>query len=153
MKYQQKNFFNFERFYETLFFDQFSNVKPDFSTHYFKERFRNIMQYKSTFSKAQRTTFTANKFPGPEKYDPNLYDITFYPDLNQAYRGKKRYWKKTFVNKTGPVFSHKKQEKESKKQNIEKNDDDNSIKVDIKPLPQEYFQKNKQQLYWIYLWS
>ena len=64
-----KNFFNFERFYERMFFDVFEKIDPVFQTNYFKERFRNIMILKPTFAKSERTYFQSNNFPGPQKYD------------------------------------------------------------------------------------
>ncbi len=71
-----KNFFNFERFYEKLFFDLFEKTEPVYQTNYFKERFRNIMIFKPTFSKSERTYFQSNNVPGPQKYErANIYDL------------------------------------------------------------------------------
>ena len=70
-----KNFFNFERFYEKLFFDLFEKTDPDFQTNYFKDMFKNIMNFKPTFSKSERTVFQSNNVPGPQKYPANVYDL------------------------------------------------------------------------------
>ena len=133
-----KNFFNFERFYEKLFFDLFEKTDPEYQTNYFKERFRNIMIFKPTFSKSERTYFQSNNVPGPQKYErANVYDLGNEKGINSYYlvfnnehertkliseffRGKKRYTTKIFVNKKGPVFSNKKGGDFNKKNQVEK---------------------------------
>ena len=43
--------------------------------------------------------------------------------MNKFFRGKTRYTNKIFVNKTGPVFSHKKGGDYIKKNQMEKSQD------------------------------
>lgn len=80
-----KNFFNFERFYEKLFFDVFEKSDPEYQTNYFKERFRNIMVFKPTFSRSERKYFQSNNVPGPQKYPANVYDLGNEKGINEIY--------------------------------------------------------------------
>ena len=69
-----KNFFRFEQFVENFVFDIFEKSNSIFSSSNFKERFNNIMNYKSTFSKTERKGFKDNLNPGPQEYSVNLYE-------------------------------------------------------------------------------
>jgi hypothetical protein len=98
-----KMFFNFEKFFEKLFFDVLESSNESFSTKYFKERFNYIMTLRPTFARSERSALKSNDVPGPQKYDSNVYNI----DQVKPVFGKDRFRKKIFVNKVGPVFDFK----------------------------------------------
>jgi hypothetical protein len=62
--------------------------------------------------------------------------------LSEFFRGKRRYVKKIFVNKTGPVFSNKKGGDFHKKHQVDKIEESEMNKTTkAVPFPQEYYQK------------
>ena len=71
-----KMLFNFEKFYEAMFFELYLNQDDFFKTQYFQERFTHILNFRQTFPKAERVTSKIEDGPGPARYDANLYDLT-----------------------------------------------------------------------------
>ncbi len=67
--------FNFEKFFEKMFFDLFEKEFQAFSTGYFKNRFLKLLYTTRTFSKETREFFKLNKNPGPDNYKNNPYDL------------------------------------------------------------------------------
>lgn len=69
--------FNFTDFFEKMFFDCFESTFPAFSEELFKMRLGNCLRTVTTIPKELRNkTFTVNEVPGPQKYNPNVYDMT-----------------------------------------------------------------------------
>jgi len=72
-----KLYFNFTEFFEKMFFDCFEDSFPAFSEEIFKIRMSNSLRALTTVPKELRNkTFTVNDIPGPQKYNPNVYDMT-----------------------------------------------------------------------------
>jgi len=72
-----KLYYNFTGFFEKMFYDCFESSFPAFSSDIFKSRFNNSLRTVTTVPKELRNkTFTANDIPGPQKYNPNVYDMT-----------------------------------------------------------------------------
>jgi hypothetical protein len=147
-----KMFFNFEKFFERMFFETFSNVREDFSESYFKERFNYILQYRPNFAKAERGALKCNNYPGPEKYDMNVYDLQNPEEYKSAFERKERFKKKIFVNKLGPVFDYKKEDflkkqkkKESKKE-VTKHHSDLNKNKENKLLTEEDKKKKMKEI-------
>lgn len=67
--------FNFERFFENMFYQQFENAFPAFRTEIFKSRFSQLLNTTRTFSKEPRSFFKINETPGPDFYQNNPYDL------------------------------------------------------------------------------
>jgi hypothetical protein len=60
-----------------MFFDCFEDSFPAFSEEIFKIRMSNSLRALTTVPKELRNkTFTVNDIPGPQKYNPNVYDMT-----------------------------------------------------------------------------
>jgi hypothetical protein len=101
--------FNFEIFFEKLFFDVFeynkSNNYNNYNTKDFKEKFHLIITEKSNFSKSQRALKIKNDFPSPQDYNNNPYE---YPlskkTLVKLFKNKNKFKKKIFINKIGPIY-------------------------------------------------
>jgi len=70
-----KMIFNFEKFFEAMFFELYINQDDFFRTQYFQERFTHILNCRQTFPKAERVTNRIDDGPGPSKYDSNVYDL------------------------------------------------------------------------------
>ena len=107
MKYYEIStfmFFNFENFFEKLFFQIFGDF-PSFSQKSFKDNFHNILAQKSTFSQSKRKIYPDNLSPSPNEYNNNPYEYpTKYGDLFKLFKEKQKYNKKIFINKGGPLF-------------------------------------------------
>ena len=107
MKYYEIStfmFFNFESFFEKLFFQIFGN-NPSFSQKSFKDNFHNILAQKSTFSQSKRKIYPDNLNPSPNEYNNNPYQYpTKYGDLFKLFKERQKYNKKIFINKEGPLF-------------------------------------------------
>jgi GTPase SAR1 family protein len=72
-----KLYFNFTDFFEKMFFGCFESTFPAFSEEIFKIRLNNCLRTTTTIPKELRNkTFTVNDIPGPQKYNPNVYDMT-----------------------------------------------------------------------------
>lgn len=107
MKYYEIStfmFFNFESFFEKLFFQIFGNC-PSFSHKSFKDNFHNILAQKSTFSQSKRKIYPDNLNPSPNEYNNNPFEYpTKYGDLFKLFKERQKYNKKIFINKGGPIF-------------------------------------------------
>ena len=99
-------FFNFENFFEKIFYNIFWNF-ANFSKETFKKNFHNILEKKSTFLQSERKIYETNLNPSPNAYENNPYD---YPKKNKElikiFIDKEKYNRKIFINKEGPVFPH-----------------------------------------------
>ena len=107
MKYYEIStfmFFNFENFFEKIFYQIFGGF-VNFSVESFKKNFHNILEQKSTFLQSERKIYKTNLNPSPNAYKNNQYE---YPkrkrDLVKLFKEKEKYNKKIFINKEGPVF-------------------------------------------------
>jgi GTPase SAR1 family protein len=67
--------FNFEKFFEKMFFNLFENDFDSFSTDYFKIRLNKLLFTTRTFSKEARQFFKLNDNPAPDNYKNNPYDL------------------------------------------------------------------------------
>ena len=107
MKYYEIStfmFFNFENFFEKLFFQIFGDC-ASFSQKPFKENFHNILAKKSTFSQSKRKIYPENSNPSPNEYNNNPFEYpTKYGDLFKLFKERQKYNKKIFINKGGPLF-------------------------------------------------
>jgi len=72
-----KLYFNFEKFFEKLFFDLFEGDFPAFANSHFKDRFTDMISLVKTIPTKRREFFNSevNDVPGPHKYNTNIYDI------------------------------------------------------------------------------
>ena len=97
-------YFNFESFFEKLFFDFFEN-KYNYNNKEFKEKFHHIISQKQNFSKSQKTLISKDIYPSPNKYYNNPFE---YPlskkTLIILFKSKNKYNKKIFLNKNGPIY-------------------------------------------------
>lgn len=125
-----KMFFSFEKFFEKIFFDIFGEMYDAFLTDYFRERFSNVLSLRETFSKAARKSPKPNPYPSPQEYVSNVYDVN---ELKEVFVNKENFKRKIFVNKTGPVFDHKKETFNNKK----KKTDTNKMESDFNKENQE----------------
>lgn len=98
-------FFNFEKFFESLFFDVLGNIE-EFEKRTFKERFHLLMNKRPNFANAERITFRPKDTPGPDNYHNDVYE--YHIDKKQfkdAFDNtSKRFVDKIFINKQGPIF-------------------------------------------------
>ena len=108
-----KPFFNFSKFYTQLIIDNLGPMHESFEENNFKEELKKVVENKSNFPKALRTSLTGNeKNPGPE-YDLNIYSFNSMKELRDALMNKKtRFNKKIFANKQGPVIYNSKSAKD-----------------------------------------
>lgn len=67
--------FNFEKFFEKMFYDLFEKDFDFFNSDYFKNRFNKLLTTTRTFSKEARQYFRLNENPGPDNYKNNPYDL------------------------------------------------------------------------------
>ena len=75
---------------------------------YNKEKFKSILNNKTTMSKSERKglDFGNNKIPEPGKYNTNIYEFDSMEQRNEILNDKKlRFSKKIFVNKQSPTYS------------------------------------------------
>lgn len=102
-----KPFYNFSKFYSQLIIDNFSPMHATFQENNFKEELRKIIENKSNFSKAIRSSLSSiEKNPGPE-YDLNIFSFNSMKELRDALINKKtRFYRKIFANKQGPVINY-----------------------------------------------
>ena len=107
MKFSTKPFYNFSKFYSQLIIDNFSPMHATFQENNFKEELRKIIENKSNFSKATRSSLSSiEKNPGPE-YDLNIFSFNSMKELRDALINKKtRFYRKIFANKQGPVINY-----------------------------------------------
>ena len=82
-----KMFFNFEKFFEKMFFDLFEKKFPIFELEYFKNKFINLLTIHKTIPLQTKEDKSALKdIPGPEKYKNNVYDITENPGKDFLFK-------------------------------------------------------------------
>ena len=101
-----KPFFNFDKFFYDFFFETLNQYHEKlFNEYNFKKNFGKIVLNKCTFSKAIREIIDPTRDnPGPG-YDLNIYGYTTAKELNEAFNDKKkRFNKKIFSNKQGPII-------------------------------------------------
>ena len=108
-----KPFFNFSKFYTQFIIDNLGPMHESFEENDFKDELKKVVENKSNFPKALRTSLTGNeKNPGPE-YDLNIYSFNTMKELRDALMNKKtRFTKKIFANKQGPVIYNSKSAKD-----------------------------------------
>lgn len=98
-------YFNFEAFFEKLFFDIFENSKYNFNTKEFRDKFHNMINERTNFSKSQKTLILKDIYPSPNKYHNNPFE---YPlnkkTLVNLFKSKNKYNKKIYIDKKGPLY-------------------------------------------------
>ena len=101
-------YFNFDNFFENLFYDIFdNNFNYNYNTNEFKYKFHQIISERPKFSKSQRSLDLKEHFPSPSpnKYNNNPYE---YPLTKKTFinlfKAKNKYNKKIFINKKGPLY-------------------------------------------------
>ena len=101
-----KPFFNFNKFFYDFFFETLNQYHEKlFNEYNFKKNFGKITLNKCSFSKSIREIIDPTRYnPGPG-YDLNIYGYNSTKELNEAFNDKKkRFNKKIFSNKQGPIF-------------------------------------------------
>ena len=101
-----KPFFNFDKFFFDFFFETLHQYHDKlFNEYNFKHNFEKIVLNKSNFSKAIREIIDPTRDnPGPG-YDLNIYGYNTVRELKEAFNDKKkRFNKKIFSNKQGPII-------------------------------------------------
>jgi len=109
-----KPFFNFSKFFVELIKDNIGPLYEDlFKEENFQKELSNVIENKSNFPKAIRTSFDPYKDnPGPE-YDLNIYSFNSIKELKDALINKRtRFTKKIFINKKGPLIYKSKSNKD-----------------------------------------
>ena len=108
-----KPFFNFSKFYTQLIIDNFGPMHEAFEENNFTEELKKVVENRSNFPKALRTTLVGNEEnPGPD-YDLNIYSFNSMKELRDTLMNKKtRFNKKIFVNKQGPIIYNSKSAKD-----------------------------------------
>ena len=105
-----KPFFNFNKFFNDFFFETLNHYHEKlFNEYNFKKNFEKITLNKFTFPKAAREIIDPTRDnPGPG-YDLNIYGYSTAKELKEAFNDKrKRFNKKIFSNKQGPIISKSK---------------------------------------------
>ena len=109
-----KPFYNFAKFFTEFIID---NIGPSheniFKYNNFEEELKNVIENKSNFPKAIRTSFDPYADnPGPD-YDLNIYGFNTIKELKEALMNKKtRFTRKIFANKQGPILCKSKSTRE-----------------------------------------
>ena len=101
-----KPFFNFDKFFYDFFFETLKQYHENlFNEYNFKKNFEKIVLNKCTFPKAVREIIDPTRDnPGPG-YDLNIYGYNTIKELNDGFNDKKkRFNKKIFSNKQGPII-------------------------------------------------
>ena len=109
-----KPFFNFSKFFVELIKDNIGPLYEDlFNEKNFQKELSNVIENKSNFPKAVRTSFDPYKDnPGPE-YDLNIYGFNSIKELKDALINKRtRFTTKIFINKKGPLIYKSKSTKD-----------------------------------------
>ena len=70
-----KLYFNFENFFQKIFFDLFENEYPAFSSQVFKDRFSDTTGNVKTIPQYEKELLKDNGVPGPLSYQPNVFDL------------------------------------------------------------------------------
>ena len=125
-------FFNFELFFENVFFHIFEKYK-NISAQKFKNIFHNILIQKPTFLQSERKFYEKNLNPSPNEYKNNQYE---YPNKNKElfklFTEKEKYNKGIFIHKEGPVFPPLPKKNIFKEQSNELSFDNNNKTEDMK---------------------
>ena len=124
-----KPFFNFSKFFVELIKDNIGPLYEDlFKEKNFQKELSNIIESKSNFSKAIRTSFDPYiDNPGPE-YDLNIYGFNSIKELKEALINKRtRFTRKIFINKKGPLIFKSKSTKDLL--SVENNKDKNLLYI------------------------
>lgn len=75
-----KQYFNFEAFFEKLFFDLFESEFPAFQKESFKKFFKEILTCVRTIPEQKKDQPNMSiSFPGPHNYKTNVYDLSEDP--------------------------------------------------------------------------
>ena len=101
-----KPFFNFAKFFTEFIIDNIGPLHENiFKDNNFELELKNVIENKSNFPKAIRTSFDPYADnPGPD-YDLNIYGFNSIRELREALMNKKtRFTKKIFANKQGPIL-------------------------------------------------
>ena len=101
-----KPFFNFDKFFYDFFFETLNYYHENlFNEYNFKVNFGKIALNRNTFPKSIREIIDPTKDnPGPN-YDLNIYGYNTTKELKDIFNDKKkRFNKKIFSNKQGPIF-------------------------------------------------
>ena len=105
-----KPFFNFGKFFGEFIIDNIGPLHPEiFKDNNFESELKKLVESKSNFPRAVRTSFDPYADnPGPD-YDLNIYGFNSIRELREALIDKKtRFTKKIFANKQGPILSKSK---------------------------------------------
>ena len=111
MEIATKPFFNFDKFFYELFFTILTKYHEKlFSEEDFRTNFESISLNRTTFSKSLRETYDPYKNnPGPIYNLNSLYRYISPKELIESFHNhKKRFSRKIFANKLGPVFGEAK---------------------------------------------
>ena len=124
-------FFAFEKFFHSLFYDVYGDLKEMFHTKDFEDIFKLILMSRSSFAKSERkdtSIHDLSSIPGPGSYDLNIFGYINQNEIKDALTNKKtRFKKKIFAIKSGPVLvrnkyedlqAEKLQEEENKKKHM-----------------------------------
>ena len=101
-----KPFYNFAKFFTEFIIDNIGPLHENiFKYNNFEDELKNVIENKSNFPKAIRTSFDPYADnPGPD-YDLNIYGFNSIKELKEALINKKtRFTKKIFANKQGPIL-------------------------------------------------
>jgi len=101
-----KPFFNFDKFFYDFFLETLNYYHESlFNEYNFKVNFGKIALNRNTFPKSVREIVDPTKNnPGPN-YDLNIYGYNTTKELKEIFNDKKkRFNKKIFSNKQGPIF-------------------------------------------------
>lgn len=117
-----KPYFNFLRFYKDFFFKMFSPTSYTLEQKEFKEDFNRILNEKINFAKSERKFLNdKDKVPGPEYEIMDVYCASNPKERYQAFENRKtRFYRKLFVNKTGPVLARSRSTNEVIKSEVDK---------------------------------
>ncbi len=95
------SFFHFEKFFENLFKDDFTQI----TNSNIDNKLHELLSKKSNFSKAEKGLIRVDSNPGPDKYNSNIYDLPKNKEeMKKTFSGEKRFNKHIFINKIGPLF-------------------------------------------------
>ena len=74
-----KLYFNFENFFQKIFFDLFEAEYFAFTTANFKQRFSDIIGNVKTIPLSKQELNKFNGIPEPSRYNSNVYDLSCDP--------------------------------------------------------------------------
>ena len=124
-------FFQFEKFFEKLIFDNFGELSI-FSKEESKKVFVEILTQKKSFSKAIREWYKDNNVPGSNKYNTNQFQYPYKRrEFLKIFHDTDKFNKRIFINKMGVLFPpiKKAKEKESYSYSKDKNSKDKKNEI------------------------